>query len=307
MSILTFGDELLSTGDLDPVYLAMNSTVLHPTAVDRLCLAYWCFYSLGTAAYIAEHGTTPEKFWDLMMLAAYNDKAHKGIPTEAAHLAKGDKPWPRGAERRHFRGANAVGPMSYLKDHYKTASAAVQAMIGPNNAHVTFKWVAGEVEKHPGFGPWMSFKIADMAERVLGRSVDFHDCALDMFKDPTQGAAVGYVEAWSVIAREGGELRDWEDRVGVAEARKIWNYPITSDQIKLTVDYYVKAFNKRHKVGSVPGLARPLNIQEIETVFCKYKSHLKGHYPPGKDMREIRHGLQGWGKLADKLAAALPK
>jgi len=37
---------------------------------------------------------------------------------------------------------------------------------------------------------------------------------------------------------------------------------------------------------------RKVNIQEIETVLCKYKSHVNGHYEPGKDTKEVYHGLQ---------------
>ena len=288
--IVTFGDALLSTGDLDPVYLAIQNAKLEPAVLHRLCLAYWCFYSLGTAAYIAHHGATPKRYWDLMMQAAVNEVFTKGTPTD---LAGAEKPWPRGAERRHFRAANAVGPMSYLREHYKDASAAVYSMTGVDSgSRLRFAHVAKAVESHPGFGPWMSFKIADMAERVLGVSVDFSDCALDMYKDPTQGAAIGWLEQGPPIT---------------VYSEEPWKAPITGEQIKATADYYVKLFNKRHKVGSVPGLKRPLNIQEIETIFCKYKSHLKGHYPLGKDTREVGHGLEGWGPLADKLRLGLPQ
>lgn len=284
-NIVTFGDALLSTGDLDPVYLAIQNAKLEPAVLHRLCLAYWCFYSLGTAAYIAHHGKKPSQFWELMMMAAVNEQRAPAIPTGLA-----DKPWPRGAERRHFRAANAIKPMEYLSSAYKDASAAIVGMTGAASSFTSFGWIASHVEAHPGFGPWMSFKIADMAERVLGRNVNFDGCALDMYKDPTQGAAVGYL-----------------DMMELSVDVPAWQFPLGPNQLKETVAHYVKVFNKRHKVGSVPGLKRPLNIQEIETIFCKYKSHLKGHYPMGKDTREVAHGLEGWGPLADKLRLGLPK
>lgn len=291
--IVTFGDALLSTGDLDPVYLAIQSAKLEPAVLHRLCLAYWCFYSLGTAAYIAHHGKKPSQFWELMMMAAVNEQRAPGIPTGLA-----DKPWPRGAERRHFRAANAIKPMEYLSSAYKDASAAIVGMTGAAGSFTSFAWVASHVEAHPGFGPWMSFKIADMAERVLGRHVAFNDCALDMYKDPTQGAAIGY---WELLHTSG------KRQEGPDYGKEPWKMPVTGDQIKESADHYVALFNKRHKIGSVPGLKRPLNIQEIETIFCKYKSHLKGHYPLGKDTREVGHGLEGWGPLADKLRLGLPQ
>jgi hypothetical protein len=69
------------------------------------------------------------------------------------------------------------------------------------------------------------------------------------------------------------------------------------------VEHYVKMFKKFNAPGGTP---RPVNVQEVETIFCKYKSHLKGHYPLGKDTREIHHGLDGWGDLAQELQRGLP-
>ena len=51
---------------------------------------------------------------------------------------------------------------------------------------------------------------------------------------------------------------------------------------------------------------RRVNVQEVETIFCKYKSHLKGHYPVGKDSEEIRHALEGWGDTAQELQKYIP-
>lgn len=287
MSILTFGEALLSTGDLDPVYLAIQNAQLEEPELHRLCLAYWCFYSLGTAAYIAHHGTAPRKFWNLMMTAAENEVFFRDLPT----YGKAEKPWPRGAERRHFRGANAIKPMVYLRDTYRDATAAIEGFIGKSDwGDPTFKQVASRVERHPGFGPWMSFKIADMSERVLGYHTDFSNCELGIYKDPRQGAAVGLVE---LDLDHDGNLTEW--------AKRPWEYPISDAQLKTVVAHYVKAFKK----FSPPGGGRKVNVQEVETIFCKYKSHLKGHYPLGKDTREVHHGLQGWGPLAERLDKAL--
>jgi hypothetical protein len=60
------------------------------------------------------------------------------------------------------------------------------------------------------------------------------------------------------------------------------------------------------KFKAPPDFTRPVNVQEIETVFCKYKSPLKGHYPLGKDTLELHHSLAGWGDLAEQLRSQLP-
>lgn len=291
-SAIEFGKQLLRTGDLDPVYVALQGAQLDEPTLHRLVLAYWCFYHLGLAAKMAEI-KSPKKYWEAMMAAAIND----GDP----------KPYPRGSERRHYRGAQAVASMASLISLYpKGATQAVRGFIQPgtfqgridNNPHFTYGSVAASAQRHRGFGEWIAFKIADMSERVLGYATDFNDCHLGIYKDPRQGAAVAYLE-WSPHE----EARDWESQVGLEAASRPWDYPITDSALKSTVDHYVKAFKKYTAPGGTP---RPVNVQEVETIFCKYKSHLKGHYPLGKDSREIRHGLEGWGDLAAELRRHLP-
>ncbi len=270
MSILTFGEELLRTGDLDPVYSAIYAARLDRPKRLRLALAYWCFYHLGLAAKIAEQPTTA-RYWALFEKAVLNE----GEP----------KTYPRGAERRHFRGGQALSAYKALRARYKTPEQAAEGLIGPLH---TFAAVAKSVQSHERFGPWMSFKIADMAERVLDVHVDFTNCELGIYKDPRQGAAVAFLEIGTNRAMWPGDP---------------WLYPITDKELKLTVEHYVKAFRK---FKAPPTGDRPVNVQEVETVFCKGKSNLKGHYPMGKDTREIGHGLDGWGDLAQQLKKGLP-
>ncbi len=282
--IVTFGDALLKTGDLDPVYTAVHSAKLDHNTLLRLCLGYWCFYHLGLAAKLAEL-KTPEAYWRLFELAVRNE----GEP----------KPYPRGAERRHFRGDNALKAYQHLRRLYRTPEGAAVGIVGtgprvgPRNA-LRFATVSDQVQTHTGFGPWIAFKIADMAERVLGYPVDFSGCALGIYKDPRQGAAVALCE-W----QSGEGLIPGVDFSNIEP----WTYPITDDELRATVEHYVKVFRK-HKAP--PNGNRAVNVQEVETIFCKYKSHLKGHYPIGKDTREIGHGLVGWGDLADQLKKGLP-
>ena len=39
---------------------------------------------------------------------------------------------------------------------------------------------------------------------------------------------------------------------------------------------------------------RPVGLQEVETILCKWKSHMNGHYPVGLDNEEIREGVLPW-------------
>lgn len=275
MSIIQFGKDLLRTGDLDPVYTAIYTANLPIALRQRLALAYWCFYHLGVAAHIAERGVTPRKFWELTTTAAVNE----GLK------------WPRGSERRHFRGAQSLASVAELRDRYRSPEDAVVAMTSGG----TFDAVSRAARTHRGFGPWIAFKIADMAERVLDVDVDFSACELGIYKDPRQGAAVAYLEALGA-----GSLIHPDGFVGHHD--EPWNYPIADRDLRTTCDYYVKQF-KTYKAP--PAKDRRVNIQEVETIFCKYKSHLKGHYPLGKDTHEVAHGLDGWGDLAQQLKKGL--
>lgn len=281
LSIVEFGDALLRTGDLDPAYAAIAACGLDEPTLHRLCLAYWCFYHLGVAARLAEY-KTPAVFWSWMAEAAANK----------------DLSWPRGSERRHFRAEAAKSSVRDLMSRYKTATDAVYGMIDCpipiGQKSVQFASVTAKVESHTGFGPWMGFKIADMAERVLGGHVDFSNCQLKMFKDPRQGASLAYfldhVEPKQLKLL--GDPRPWE-------------FPATDAQITATVDKYVALWRKK-RAKAPPAKDRLVNIQEIETIFCKYKSHYKGHYPIGKDTHEIGKALEGWGDLARQLKKGLP-
>jgi hypothetical protein len=44
---------------------------------------------------------------------------------------------------------------------------------------------------------------------------------------------------------------------------------------------------------------RKVNIQEVETILCKFKSHLSGHYPWQNDTIEIRAGLGPWQPVCE--------
>lgn len=281
MNIIEFGDALLRTGDLDPVYTAISKAKLDQHTLHRLSLAYWCLYHLGAASRLAEI-KQPAKFWATLREAAVNEGLR----------------WPRGSERRHFRAAIAVTSVNSLISKYKTPSDAVAGFIGPVQFAPTYASVAAAVQSHHGFGPWIAFKVADMSERVLGCATDFTDCHLGIYKDPRQGAAVGLLE-WSPH----DEAREYEGRCGLDA--KPWDYPITDAELKLTVDHYIQLWRKK-RAKAPPTGDRLVNVQEIETIFCKYKSHLKGHYPMGKDTREIAHGLTGWGDLAQQLKKGLP-
>jgi hypothetical protein len=143
--------------------------------------------------------------------------------------------------------------------------------------NTTFKQISRAVQALPQCGPWIAFKVADMGDRVMGYAVDFSDCELAMYRDPMKGAAL--------VA------------LGDKDAK------ISAQGVRMVVD------DLRVQLGAlrVPGLdtQRSYNLQEVETVLCKYKSHINGHYKPGKDRHEVAKMLEGYGDLAGHLRGFL--
>ena len=244
MSAAAFGRALIEAHDLDPIYEMLHAAKLDPATLKRWCLAYWCFYHAGVAAAIAEAGD----FYRAMRRA---DR----------------EKWPRGSERRHFRGQTSARTIAFLTERFPQPEKAVDSVMAPS-----WRTINEAVQKWPGFGSWIGFKVTDMADRVLGNPVDFSDCQLAFYKEPAEGLKL-------VARQENTTEAEALRRLHVAFARDL----------------------------APPDYSRPFGLPEIETVLCKYKSHCKGHYPVGKDKREIRHGLHGWGPLSDKLGACLPR
>lgn len=176
--------------------------------------------------------------------------------------------WPRASERRHFRGHTSINSVTALS---KAAPESWVQRLEKLNTEVE---IMEEVRSWPFFGPWIAFKAADMMERVVGTDVSFSPNIGLMYETPRAGLAL---------------LRERDD---------------TQDE-KQHYAALMKFFAK-HKAP--PGHDRPCGSQEVETVLCKWKSHVGGSYTVGKDIKEIRHALTGgWGKTADKLLKASPR
>lgn len=259
MSWADFSTTLLTKFDLDPIYAMLVDAVaagaMDEPTLKRWLLAYWCYYSAGTASFIAEEPS--HKFYEFMRLGF-----------------SGANQYSRGHERRHFRGENGLKAIDHL-ERFGPAEKVVDFIYA--GACLTYSCVAERAMGFTLFGPWIAWKICDMGERVLCLDVDFHDTSLYMYKDPVQG----------------GALYRFGD----------WQHPINEAELALVVKMIETEFDG---YMAPPHLDRPINVQEVETLLCKYKAHVKGHYPPLFDIVEIRHGLENWGDLAGVLLQYLP-
>ncbi len=260
----TFGNALLVTEDLDPVYVLLVNSGMSMPFLKRFCLAYWCFYHSGVAAKIAE---SPRNFWGRM------------------ETAIADK-WPRGVERRHFRGKACETALDYMQ----SIGAKPEAIVDMMTEGETCAEVMASAMKFPAFGPWIGFKIADMKERVLAQPCEFAPGFLDIFKDPAIGAALVRQDAY---------------QTGVVNAK-----PLRPHEVNEVVVELCKLFRRRKAPPLVNGgSGRRVGPQEVETILCKWKSHLRNHYPVGKDTREIGEQLRGtdFGRgLKKRLVGGLP-
>lgn len=261
LDIYTFGRQLITTRDLDPVYVVLFEAKLQKEELCKWLLAYWCFYHMGTACWITEAKTLP-MYWRNMLVAA------------------GTKDYPRGSERRHFRGEQATKAVTELTSKVPVSLVDYLAWGKDKNKPPILSEVMNRVKELRGFGEWIAFKVADMLERLGFASIKFErDDVFSMFEAPREGAKL------------------------LAE--------VEGKQLPTERDIYTWAYNQLYrKLGVLkapPTYERRINIQEIETILCKWKSHMNGHYPPGKDVHEVQKALelfQGRSPLAVRLLKA---
>lgn len=275
LDIETFGKHLLESGDLDPIYIALRKAFLNPAGslphLKRWLIAYWCLYHAGAASYISDF--EGREFWLKLKEAASN----------AAPAPTGER-WPRGHERRHFRGEAAVKAVRTMMGRYlEKPEQLVDVIAYQSITPLPFAEVAQRAQDLPLFGPWISFKVGDMLDRVLGIPVDFTNGAVFMFDDPTKAA-----------------LRLWRLKAGISErldekgrVAKVQPEPKVGREkaIQDVVDYLIAHFSN----FQAPPLGdRPVGLQEVETILCKWKSHMNGHYPLYNDIDEINDGVKAW-------------
>ena len=164
---------------------------------------------------------------------------------------------------------------------WETAAELVHHL---QSGDMDFAAVSKRVQNLRGFGPWIAFKVADMIDRVLCRPVDFDEAAVFMFKDPAKAA-----------------IMLWKSQHP--------NMPMVSLETSVTssVKYLTEVFSHYQ---APPLEDRPVGLQEVETVLCKWKSHMNGHYPLNNDTDEINKGLLDWtpySEVARQFATHMPR
>lgn len=253
--VVEFGERLFLTADLDPVYVALKDTLWPDDQLMRWLVAYWSFYNCGVASYASQaHGAD---FWEIMLKAAENKTP---APTGGR--------WPRGPERRHFRGDAAVFAVDDLMAEYgnKPEDMVIKLLDGRR----TVTAIIARVKRHYMFGNWIGFKAADMLD-ALFTEVDQSDISVFLYDTPRNSILENIAEGVIPIP----EKYKFNERA-MLEHGMNW---LLAQLSKLRIPHKPRC---------------PPDWFALETVYCKHLSHKHGHYPLLKDTREIHEDIVHW-------------
>lgn len=242
MTVYEFGRALLDAHDLDPLYAMIWHADLPRAVKSRYVLAYLCFYHTGTAGWI----TDQRHYWTAMMEAA-SDRTH-----------------PRGNDRRHFRGMNAVNSVNDMISLNMTAGTLLDewAVYGKPT---TIKDTMVGVQAVTGFGPTTSFKAVDMLERLGYASYRFSPEDALLFSNTPQAGAEELAIAEALEGHEGEDVVVWAHNRIISQLG-VYTAPPRSE--------------------------RGLSPLETETILCKWMHYLRGSYRVGDGIKACRAGLE---------------
>ena len=258
LGVVEFGRQLIETGDLDPVYIALwkskMSGHLYGESLKRWIVAWMCYYHCGLNSLIIDK---PNFFGEVLRVARAST-------------------YPRGSQRVHHRGPPAVNSALALKERFKTATDLFKWLVADGYvARTVFDRMASLV----GFGPCMSWRVPDIAERLGMMPTRFVDRDVDiMYDNPMRGA------------------------IAVCE-----QYGLGDTDRAMQAHLFV--MGKLATMAAPPRYDRAINIQETETIFCKWKSHIVGRYEIGRDTARARAQLLKYPRcrLNQLLTRNLPK
>ncbi len=245
----TFGESLLITEDLDPLYITLYKQRLPDMQLRKWLIAYWCFYHAGEASKLSE---SINYYEDMRNTVLYGSRC---------------------SERRHFRGAAGIKSVNWLEQN-----DAVGTWFGNMINCADYNIFAECIQEAPLFGPWITFKAADMLERLDIGKMDFKSFDISIYSEPLKGSSL-------VIYGDEDHYISCQD-----------------------IDIIVKRIQKElSSYKAPPTYNRELNIQEVETMLCKFKSYKHGRYIVGKDIHEIAECTNGFGTTAKGVEQCLPK
>lgn len=121
--------------------------------------------------------------------------------------------------------------------------------------------IMNTVQRWVGFGPWISFKVADMIDRLGLAKIKFGMDEI-LYDSPLEGAKLIYRQ----------------------------KYPGTTPPANVGLWAIDSILGKLGHLAP-PRYERQINAQEAETILCKFKSYVGGRYHVGEDIESCRKGL----------------
>lgn len=189
----------------------------------------------------------------------------KGLLSAFEYVAKHNDEFPRGSQRKHHRNAAALACVAGMQTQFSTATEFARWSLHDG---CDGRDVMKRVMTLVGWGPCMSWRVPDLYEALSLYDTPFKSTDTDMFfSNPKRGALL--------CAKEYG-LKG-------------------SDPVRAAHDYLMEEIGDKF---APPAFKRRLNIQETETVFCKWKSHMVGRYAIGRDTLRAKEQFE---KYADKV------
>ena len=145
-----FSEITIRTNDLDPMYEVIAGMHQTDEWMGRFLMYFLCFYHAGDAATCAD-ATDDKTFWEYMVTAAMDPKVK------------------RAAERRHFRGSNALRALATLQGHFMAPYELIHSFWGPTYSELN-KVMTNRFQ-NTQMGPYFIWKIYDIQNVCLNRHI----------------------------------------------------------------------------------------------------------------------------------------
>jgi hypothetical protein len=127
------------------------------------------FYDVGFSAAVSNRGA--QSYWGEIERAARNEERPPHPTLER---------YPRGMERRHFRGTNCIKAVQQLAQKFPKPEDAVSSLL-PKRGDMA---IMEKVKQWPMFGNWIAFKVVDMLERCAGVKCEISVDLVLMYEEP---------------------------------------------------------------------------------------------------------------------------
>lgn len=248
LGCVIFGEKLIQTQDLDPVYVLVSSCpeLKNKEKLRRWLLAYWSFYHMGTASWITDG---EDNYWDRFMDAA-STKDHLRCP-----------------ERRHYRGQNALKSVAYLHER------GIDSLFSEIEIDASCSDVMKQTKKWVGFGPWIGFKIADMLERLQLARIAFNVDDVYLFDSPLEGAK-RLRESVSATVND-SEVGPWAveyliNKLGHLKAPPLFERNVSVQEVETVLCKWKSYTNNKYHIGEdITSCQKCLNQYQLRSPTAK--------------------------------------